>query len=186
MKNRFAAVRAIAVTVCLLTPAAACASNGGTKTTNSTDATSTTNELEVPNLVPFEVGARVGLPNGWTVQIAKVHRPYADPQLPALPDGRQYVALDLSVSNLGTTTENVQAADLFWLGDSTGKEDRVVAVPGKPGGVDGSYAPQTSRSGQLVFDVPLHAQLRMAMDGPLIGTQKAIFTVDPPTVPPSD
>ncbi len=90
------------------------------------------------------------------------------------------------MSNQGTTTETVNAADLFWLGDSTGREDRVVAVPGEPDGLDGSYAPQTSRSGQLVFAVPVHARLRMAMDGPQIGTQKSIFMVDPPHGTPSD
>ena len=89
----------------------------------------------------YNVGERIGLPNGWLVQIVKVRRPSANPRLPALPAGRQYVALDVAMSNQGTTTETVNAADLFWLGDSTGREDHVVAVPGDPDGLDGSYAP---------------------------------------------
>jgi hypothetical protein len=188
MNNRAAVLRAIAAIACLLTLAAACASNGDTARSSTTTASpgAATNPNETPNSIPFNVGERVGLPNGWRVQIVKVHRPFPTRGLPAPAAGRQYVALDLSVANQGTTTEAVNAAKLFSLGDSTGKEDHVVAIPGRPNGLDGSYAANTNRSGRLVFDVPVHAQLRMAMDGPLIGTQRAIFMVDPPNFGPGD
>jgi hypothetical protein len=119
--------------------------------------------------------------NGWRVRIARVHRPSPQPRLPELAADREYVALDIEVENAGTSTQTVDAADLFSLGDSTGKEDQVIAIPGHANGLDGRYPPNTKRSGRLVFAVPKHAELRMAFDGPRIGTQRAIFLVDPPT-----
>jgi hypothetical protein len=182
MQARIFVWRAVALAACLLALGAACASTKKSSPT-SPASTSTTNPLNTPNSIPFEVGARAGLPNGWIVQIVKVHRPYADPRLPTLPSGRRYVALDLLVDNEGTTTETVNA-ELFWLGDSERHVDRVVAVPGRPNGLDGRYPPKTIRTGRLVFDVPAKAELRMVFEGARIGTQFTIFNVVPPTVSP--
>jgi hypothetical protein len=138
--------------------------------------------LHTPNSIPFVVGAKVGLPNGWLVRVAKVHRPYANPKLPALPSDREYVALDMQMENDGARTETVKATDLFSLGDNTGKVDPVVPVPGHPNGIDGAYPTKKFRQGQLVFAVPKQAQLRMAFNGPLVNTQQTIWAIDPPTV----
>ena len=56
----------------------------------------------------------------------------------------------------------------------------MVAVPGHPNGIDGTYPPRTSRSGQLVFAVPTKAKLRMAMDGTVDRYPEAIWLIDPP------
>jgi hypothetical protein len=188
MKNRRIALRAVTLAAGFLTLGGACASKheASSPSSTTTAVTSTTDPDQTPNSIPFNVGERVGLPNGWIVRIGRVHRPYAPDGLPALPAGRQYVAVDVSIKNDGTTTRTVNAAKLFWLGDSIGKVDHVVAVPNAPNGVDGTYAPQTKRSGRLVFDAPVKAELRMGMDGTLIGTQNAIFMVDPPNAGPSD
>jgi hypothetical protein len=188
MKAHVVALRGIALAACLLTIGTACSSTDTTsRETETTKApASTTDPNETPNSIPFDLGARVGLPNGWIVTIVKVRRPYSNPQLPEPDDGREYVAVDMTMENQGTERRAVDAAALFELGDSTGGTDQVVAVPDRANGIDGSYPPQTKRSGQLVFEVPARAQLRMAMDGPLIGTKKAIFMVDPPTVPAVD
>ena len=120
MKTRVVVVRGVSVAACLLTLAAACSSSShgtSTATTATSQGPSTTADaLHTPNSIPFVVGAKVGLPNGWLVEVAKVHRPYASP----------------------------------------------------------------------VLGVPTQAQLRMAMNGPLIGTQRSIFQIDPPTVAPGD
>jgi hypothetical protein len=148
--------------------AAACSSSSHRGAT-SPSATTTTNTLHTPNSIPFVVGAKVGLPNGWLVRVAKVHRPFTSPKLPELSAGREYVALDMQMENDGARTETVRATDLFSLGDSTGKIDPVVAVPGHANGIDGIYPTRKFREGQLVFAVPKQAQLRMAFNGPRVG-----------------
>jgi hypothetical protein len=185
MKTRVVLLRAASVAACLLTLGAACSSSshGASSTTTTSPGPSTTADaLHTPNSIPFVVGAKVGLPNGWLVRVAKVHRPYTNPKLPAPPSGREYVALDMQMENDGGTTETVKAADLIQLGDSDGKVDPVVPVPGRANGIDGSYPTKQFRQGQLVFAVPKRAQLRMAFNGPLINTQQTIWTIDPPTV----
>ena len=188
MKVRVVAVHAVALAACLLTIGAACSSTDEPSSTGETTKapTSTSTATEKPNSIPFAVGVPVGLPNGWLVQITDVHRPYSNTRLPELDDGREYVAVGISIENRGTEAHTVDAAKLFELGDSTRKLNRVVAVGRETNDLDGSYAPQTRRSGRLVFDVPTQAALRLAMIGPLIGTKYAIFSVDPPTAPPSD
>jgi len=187
MKTRVVVLRGASVVLGLLTLAAACSSSShgtSTATTATSQGPSTTADaLHTPNSIPFVVGAKVGLPNGWLVRVATVHRPYTNPKLPDVSSDREYVALDIQMENDGGTTETVKAADLIQLGDSDGKVDPVVPVPGQPNGIDGAYPTKKFRQGQLVFAVPKQAQLRMAFNGPLIGTQQTIWTIDPPTVP---
>jgi len=180
MKTRMVVLRGASVAVCLLTLAAACGSSSHSGSSSTT--TTTTDILYTPNSIPFVVGAKVGLPNGWLVRVAKVHRPYTNPKLPALPSDREYVALGIQMENDGARTETVKATDLFSLGDNTGKVDPVVPVPGHANGIDGAYPTKRFRQGQLVFAVPKRALLRMAFNGPLINTQQTIWTIDPPTV----
>ncbi len=89
MKSLVVALRALALTACLLTVAAACSSarSAAPSTTpaSKSTATSTTDINETANSIPYNVGERIGLPNGWLVQIVKVRRPYANPRLPELP-----------------------------------------------------------------------------------------------------
>lgn len=185
MRIRGCAVRAVAFGACLLVLGGACSSSDKTADPSNA-ATSTTRVSQRPNPIPFDVGERVGLPKGWLVQVTRVQRPYTNGQLPDLADNREYLAVDIWMQNRGTETRTVDSAELFHIGDSTGALDAAVAVPGESNDLDGDYEPQTERSGQLVFDVPTKAQLRLAMNGPLIGTQNAIFMVDPPTVGPAD
>jgi hypothetical protein len=184
MSIRLAALRGFAGFACLIVLGAACSSSGNAADSNA--ATSTTTVEQKPNDIPFNVGDKIGLAGGWTVTITKVTRPFTNPQLAGLDEGREYTALDVTMQNRGTSTQDVDAAKVFSLGDSTGQIDEVVSVPGRPNGLDGIYAPEKERAGQLVFDVPVDAQLRMALDGTLIGSQHAIFMVDPPTVAPAD
>jgi hypothetical protein len=181
-----ARVVVVALAVCVLAIGNACSSSNNDAKPARDVKTPTTNAGEQPNAIPFDVGAQVSLVGGWMVQIEKVQRPYSNAQLPELEDGREYVAIDLSMANRGAKTRTVDTAALFQLGDSTGALNDLVEAPGAPDRLDGKYEPQTQRSGQLVFDVPTDAALRLAMNGPLIGTQQAIFMVDPPRVGPSD
>ncbi|MDP9336358.1 MAG: hypothetical protein M3Q30_24010, partial [Actinomycetota bacterium] len=59
-------------------------------------------------------------------------------------------------------------------------------VPGHPSGLDSRFSPGAIRTGQLIFAVPVGRQLRMLLDGPAIGTQRAVFQIDPPKTPPRD
>jgi hypothetical protein len=178
VKTRDAVLRVAAVGAGLLVLGAACSSSQHA----ASSPTTSTNPLETPNSIPFVVGAKVGLPNGWLVRVAKVRRPYTNPKLPALPSDREYVALDMQMENDGARTETVKATDLFSLGDSHRGVDPVVPVPGRPNGIDGAYPTKKFRQGQLVFAVPKQAQLRMAFNGPLVNTQQTIWAIDPPTV----
>jgi hypothetical protein len=149
--------------------------------------TTSTNPLNTPNALPYAIQEKVAVGNGWLVDIMKVHRPYVNPKLPGPAAGREYVAVDLWINNRSTNhSPTLDVAKVFSLGDSTGKVDPVVPVPGSPSGLDGSYPPNTARTGRLVFDVPQKAALRMAMNGPLIGAQRSIFLVDPPSYQPGD
>src|SRR4029077_5416562 len=88
----------------LLVLAAACssshASSGATTST-------TAGPLETPNSIPFDVGEKIGLPNGWIVGNQHVNRPYVTSKLPKPARGRQYVALDIAMENAGSNTETV-------------------------------------------------------------------------------
>jgi hypothetical protein len=128
------------------------------------------------------VGQPIGLPHDWIVTVTKVHRPYAQTGLPPLPSDQQYVAVDINMHYQGTGTETVNAADLFTMADGNRKLHSVVKTPA-PNGIDGSYTQGTTHSGRLVYAVPPRVRLGLAMDGPKIGTQRSVFTIDPPTVP---
>src|SRR5690242_18606302 len=118
MKYRNVALRTGALTACLLTLAAACTSNHKTSTApSSSRTTSTTSYLEAPNEIPFEVGEKIGLANGWTVRIGRVLHNYTAPHLPSPAAEHEYVALDFDMDNEGSTTETVKASDLFVMGD---------------------------------------------------------------------
>jgi hypothetical protein len=182
MKSRGVVLRGASVAVCLLTLAAACSSSSHGASSTPEAPPTTADALHTPNSIPFVVGAKIGLPHGWLVRVAKVHRPYTNPKLPALPSDREYIALDMQMENDGARTETVKAADLFWLGDNLHKVDPVVPVPGQANGIDGPYPTKTSRQGQLVFAVPKKSQLRLSFNGPLVNTQQTIWTIDPPTV----
>ena len=161
-----------------------CASSGKSAATPTPAASgpTTTDPNLTPNSIPYVVGERIGLPNNWIVTVTKVHRPYTQTGLPALPSGQQYVAIDISMQYQGTETETVHAADLFTMVDGNQQLHAVVNAP-TPNGVDGTYKQGTIHVGRLVYAVPPKVRLILAMDGPKIGTQRSIFTIDPPTVP---
>jgi hypothetical protein len=182
---RSAVLRGVALVAGLLALAAACSSSGHPA---SSATTTTTSPLDTPNSLPYAIQEKVAVGNGWLVDITNVHRHYVNPSLPSPKSGREYVAVDLWINNHSTSSPSprLNAAKVFSIGDSHRGVDRVVPVLGKASGLDGVYAPQQSRTGQLVFDVPTKAALRMAMDGPLIGAQRSIFLVDPPSYAPGD
>jgi hypothetical protein len=138
------------------------------------------------NAIPYNVGERIGLPNGWLVQVTRVHRPYAAPGLPSLSAGEQFVGVDLMMNNEGTAPMTVNARRIFTLTDSTGKSHAVVSGAEGDKGLDGSYASGATKSGRLVFAVPVGLNLQMLLDGPVIHTQRSVFQIDPPKTPPQD
>jgi hypothetical protein len=139
-----------------------------------------------PNAIPYNVGERIGLPNGWRVQVTRVHRPYVAAGLPSSPAGQQFVAVDLTMSNEGTAPVTVNARRIFTLTDASSRPHAVVAGAVGEKGLAGEYAPGVSRSGRLVFAVPVGQDLQMLLDGPAIHTQRSVFQIDPPTTPPRD
>jgi Domain of unknown function (DUF4352) len=138
------------------------------------------------NPIPFNVGEVAGLPNGWSVEVTKVARPFVTAGLAAAPAGQQYVGVSMKMANLGLATVTVNAAKIFAIVDSANVQHAVVPVRGHPSGIDGAFASGVIRTGQLVFAVPVGRQLRLLLDGPAIGTQRTVFQVDPPTTPPRD
>ncbi len=138
------------------------------------------------NPIPFNVGDVVGLPNGWSIQVRKVDLSYAPAGIAAAPDGQHYVSVDINMVNGGTGAVNVNAGKIFAVVDDRNGQHPAVAVAGHPNGLDGSYAPGVGRTGDLAFAVPFGRQLRMLLDGPAIGTQRTVFQIDPPKVPPRD
>ena len=147
---------------------------------------STEDPNQLYNPIPFNVGDVVGLPNGWSLQVRKVKLSYAPAGLAAAPDGQQYVGVEIKMVNVGPEAVNVNAPKIFTIADDRNGQHPVVAVAGHPNGLDGSYASGAGRTGELVFAVPFGRQLRMLLDGPAIGTQRAVFQIDPPKVPPRD
>jgi hypothetical protein len=158
---------------------------------------STTTSLSIPtgptvdpdqqlNAIPYNVGERIGLPNGWSVEVTRVHRPYAAPGLPSLSAGRQFVGVDLTLNNEGAAPVTVDARRIFTLTDTTGKSHAVVSSAEGEQGLDGTYAPGTTKTGRLVFAVPVGLDLQMLLDGPVIHTQRSLFQIDPPKTPARD
>jgi hypothetical protein len=142
---------------------------------------------ETPNPIPYNVGEPIGLPNGWRMQVTRVHRPYAATTgLTALSAGQQYVGVDLAMGNDGTAPVTVDSHKIFLVSDSAGGLHAVLKGAAGVKGLDGTYAPGARRSGSLVFAVPVGKDLQLLLDGPAIHTQKAVFQVDPPTTPLRD
>ena len=186
------------VTTCLcafmLALAVGCSSSAKTSspTTNATAPSTTAANAPttpapdpdlIPNAIPFNVGERMGLPNGWLVEVTKVHRPFTHVGLAAAPAGQEWVAVDLTMQYNGTATHTVKAASLFALVDGAGQVHQVVRPPGGTNGIDGTYTRASNHAGQLVFLVPAAKTLKLTLDGPQIGTQRSIFQVDPPKAP---
>lgn len=183
MSKILTGARAAGIGLCMLTLASACSSSAkasGAPTTAA--ATTTTNPNLTPNSIPYVVGERIGLPNNWIVTVTKVHQPFTQSGLPSLPADQQYVAVDISMQYEGTESETVDAADLFSMVDANDQLHNAVKAP-TPNGIDGTYRHGTTHVGQLVYAVPPKVRLILAMDGPKIGTQRSIFTINPPTVP---
>ena len=147
---------------------------------------STEDPNQVYNPIPFNVGDVVGLPNGWSLQVRKVKLSYAPAGLGAAPDGQQYVGVEIKMVHVGPEAVSVNATKIFTIADDRNGQHPAVAVAGHPNGLDGSYASGASRTGELVFAVPFGHKLRMLLDGPVIGTQRTVFQIDPPKVPPQD
>jgi len=189
LHSREGALRTIAVASCLLVLAAACSSSHNaskaatTTTAAASSSTATSDPNLTPNSIPYVVGEKIGLPNGWLVTVVKVEKAYSNPSLKAVGAGQQYVAVDLTMQNQGPAAHNVNANALFTLVDSAHKSHYVVPEPGKPNGIDGEYPAGTTRSGRLVFAVPTGQNLGLILYGPRIGTQVSYFTIIPPTVP---
>jgi hypothetical protein len=177
---------------------AACGSSHhpGASPTTASSATSTTaanapttaaaDPNQQYNPIPFNVGEVVGLPNGWSIQVAKVTRPFVAAGLAAPPAGQQYVEVRMKMVNLGLATITVNAAKIFVIVDNANTQHAVVPVPGQASGLDGNYASGAIHTGQLVFSVPVGRQLQLLLDGPAIGTQRTVFQIDPPKTPPRD
>ena len=191
----FAAGAAIAVVL------AACGSSHSSTTPTTATAPTTTNPATAPsnaqttttldanqqyNPIPFNVGEVAGLPNGWTVEVTKVTRPFVTAGLAAAPAGQQYVGVRMKMANLGLATITVNAAKIFTIVDNANAQHAVVPVPGQPSGLDGDFVSGVIHTGQLVFAVPIGRQLQMLLDGPAIGTQRTVFQIDPPKTPPRD
>ncbi len=138
------------------------------------------------NPIPFNVGEVAGLPNGWSVEVTKVTRPFVAAGLAAVPAGQQYVGVSMRIANLGLATVTVNAAKVFVIVDNANVQHAVVPVPGRPSGLDGAFVSGVIRTGQLVFAVPVGRQLQMLLDGPAIGTQRTVFQIDPSKTPPRD
>jgi hypothetical protein len=189
VEARGIAVRAISVAACLLTVAAACSSSHNTSNAPTTttavasSSTATTDPNLTPNSIPYVVGEKIGLPNGWLVTVVKVEKAYSNPNLKAVGTGRQYIAVDLIMQNQGPAAHSVNANALFALVDSAHKSHYVVPEPGKPNGIDGEYPAGTTHSGRIVFAAPTDEDLGLILYGPKIGTQVSYFAIIPPTVP---
>jgi len=121
-----------------------------------------------PNPIPYNVGERVGLPNGWLVQVTRVHRPYVAPGLPSVPAGQQFVGVDLTMDNEGAAAVTVSPRRVFKVNDASGTSHVVVSGAEGAKGLDGTYPPGVSKSGRLVFAVPVGSDLVMLLDGPVI------------------
>jgi len=196
-------MRALVLVTALTAAAlAGCSSSGSTAKPGSTSSTSaastTTGSLpalpttapgdpdQIPNPIPFDVGEIAARSNGWRMGVTRVVRPFTGADLPPLPANEQYVAVDIMLSYDGTAPVTVNARKVFGVTDQEGHGH--VAVSGARGvtGLDGSYTAGTTRTGRMIFAVPIGEQLLMLLDGPAIHTQRTIFQVDPPNHPAQD
>jgi Domain of unknown function (DUF4352) len=196
MRSRAIAMRSVALGLGLLAFAAGCSSShsstaGTTPTSTPTSATAapgatstTLNPEYTPNSIPYVPGEKIGLANGWLVTVTKVQRPFSPAGLPSAPSGQQYVGIDITMQNQGPKTETVDGPKVFFMSDSTGHIHDLITKSGATEALGGVYPPGTTRSGHLVFLVPLHRDLMLALDGPLIGTAQSVWTIVPATVPP--
>ena len=195
MGTKRASVLAVVVVVVITVVVAGCSTSGspakGTPTSTSgpglTVPTTTGGDPNLtPNPIPFNVGEIAARSNDWRMGVTKVTRPLAGTALSVPPAGQEYVGVDFMLANDGTDPRTVNARALFQLIDEKGKRHRVVAGALGLTGLDGSYAPGATKEGRLVFAAPVGQDLLLGLDGPLIGTQRTVFQVDPSTHPAQD
>ena len=127
----------------------------------------------------------IALPGGWRVEVVKVHRGYSAAGLEAPRPGDDHVAVDVRVINDEGPNRRVQTS-LFTLYDASNRAHPVIAAAGTTNALDGTYRPGTDRTGRLVFEAPVHSQLRMILDGRALGSKPSVFQIDPPKVTPRD
>ena len=194
--SRRRAVSLLAVATSAAVLVAGCGSSGHhgstpaptttTVVTSGSHTSATTDPNHAYNPIPYNVGDLTGLPNGWRILVAIITRPYANAALPAAPAGQQYVGVKMEMLYDGTKPIDVHCGKIFAIVDDMSRQHAVVAVPGHPNGLDGSYKTNSDRYGELVFMVPAGHQLRMLLDGPKIDTQLSVFSIDPPKAQPRD
>lgn len=178
---------AVALAGCSSSPSKAAAPTSTSSSSANPSAAAPTGDPDQQlNSIPYNVGEPVGLPNGWKIQVTRVHRPYEAARLPSLPAGQQYVGVDLTMTNNAEAPVTVHARRIFTLTEGSGRSDAVISGAVGATGLDGVYESGARRSGRLVFSVTLAQRLQMFLDGPAIGTQRSVFQIDPPTVPPID
>jgi hypothetical protein len=181
---------------------AGCSSSGhgASPATSSTSGVSSTTAPTVPpaittapgdpdelvNPIPYNVGEKVGLPGDWTMQVAKVQRPFTAAGLPAPPSGEDYVAVDIALNYDGDAPVVVNARKILTIVDAAaGHHDPVSGTSGVSG-LDATYTAGAHHSGRAVFAVPVGKNLQLLLDGPAIHTQRSVFQIDPPRIKPID
>jgi hypothetical protein len=178
-----AAVAAIALAGC---GSSAKNRSGSAPTSLSISPSSTADPDAQPNPIPYNVGDMIALPGGWRIEVVKVRRGYSAADLAAPHTGEDHVAVDVRIINDEGLNRRVQTASLFALLDASNQAHSVIAAPGTHNALDGPFPPGTDRTGRLVFDAPVHSQLRMLLDGRALGSKPSVFQIDPPKVTPRD
>jgi hypothetical protein len=176
-----AAIAAFALAGC----ASSTKTGSGSPSTSIPSTPSTTIADTQPNPIPFDVGDMFALPGGWRVEVVKVRRGYSAVGLAAPRTGDDHVAVDVRVINDEGPNRRVQSS-LFTLYDASNRAHQVISAAGTSNALDGAYPPGTDRTGRLVFEAPVHSQLRMILDGGPLGSKPSVFQIDPPKVPPRD
>ncbi len=124
-------------------------SNTGTAVTTSGNS-STANST---NTQHFKVGDTVKVGDTWQIIVNSVKTDDGG-QFSALKSGDTYLVLDISMTNLSSTEQNVSSMLFFTLQDSTGQKYDETIDPNASSTLDGKVEAGSPLRGSLAYEVP--------------------------------
>jgi hypothetical protein len=144
----------VALVVFIVIISAATSSGGKSNTgTASTSGSSTTSSINTQPAQHFKVGDTVKVGDTWQVVVNSVKTDDGG-QFSGLKSGDTYLVVDVSLTNLSSSEQNVSSILFFTLQDSTGQKYNETVDPNASATLDGKVSAGSPLRGSLVYEVP--------------------------------
>lgn len=138
----------------LVTPFLACGSTASGSNTGTAAAvtSATTGSKPMQSARAFNVGDTVKL-GSWTVKVNSV-KANAGGDFTKPKSGNVFVVINVTVTNIASSTQNISSALNFKLADSTGQSYTETFTDNQKTPPDGTVATNSNATGDLSYEVP--------------------------------